>query len=182
MSASSFRSHVAQVAATIVLFLAALRLNDWLFLHLEFVPGINWVYLPAGMRLVCTLLFAEAGAIGLLLVSWYVSFMLFFPHDHERAFMGGIIAALAPYATYRAAQRFYGMDGMLSNLTPGRLLVLALLYSLASPLLHHLWFAWRGQTQLLDSFLVMFVGDLAGTLIVLYLLKLLLSLVPRRAD
>lgn len=179
MSPLNLRHQLAQVLATIVLFLAMLWLNDWLFRELEFARGINWVYLPAGMRLLCTLLFAEAGAIGLLLVSWYVSFVYFFPDDFDRAFVGGILAAIAPYATYRAASQFYGFQAGLRNLTPRRLLWLAILYSVASPLLHHLWFAWRGQTDLLRGFLAMFIGDLNGTLIVLYGIKGLLALAPQ---
>jgi len=177
----ALRHHAAQVLATIVLFLAMLWLNDWLFRRLEFAPGINYVYLPAGMRLLCTLLFAEDGALGLLLVSWLVDFLLFFPDDFDRSFVGGILAAAAPYLVYRIARRFYGLDATLRNLTPRNLLVLALAYSIASPLLHHLWFAWRGQHDLLRSFAAMAVGDLSGTLIVLYVLKGLLSLVPRKA-
>jgi hypothetical protein len=52
-------------------------------------------------------------------------------------------------------------------------------------LLHHLWFALRGQGDLLQGFLAMFVGDLAGTLIVLYGIKGVLALLPspeRRID
>jgi hypothetical protein len=167
------------VVVTIVMFLAMLAVNEWLFKRLEFAPGINWVYLPAGMRLLCTLLFAEAGAVGLLLVSWGVSFLIFFPHDFTRAFVGGIIASVAPYAVYRMARRLYGLGGSLANLTPGRLLVLSVVYAVASPLLHHVWFAFQGQDDLLAGFAAMFVGDLAGTLIVLYTMKLLLAVVPR---
>ena len=180
MASLNLRVQAGQVLATMALFLAMLWLNDWLFRRLEFAPGINWIYLPAGMRLLCTLLFAEAGAVGLLLVSWLVSFVFFFPHDPERAFMGGIIAAAAPYAVYRGASRFYGFEASLHNLTPGRLLVLAVAYAIASPLLHHLWFAWRGQGDLVHGFFAMFIGDLSGTLIVLYGIKGLLAL-GRRA-
>ena len=164
--------------ATIVMFSAMLAVNEWLFRWLEFAPGINLVYLPAGMRLLCTLLFAEAGALGLLLVSWAASFLLFFPGQFERPFWGGIIAAVAPYGVYLLARWRYGLHASLANLTPGRLLVLVVAYSLASPLLHHLYFAWAGQDALLRSFLAMFVGDLAGTLLVIYGIKALLSLVP----
>jgi hypothetical protein len=48
---------------------AMMAINEWLFTPFEFARGINWIYLPAGVRLLCTLLFAAAGAIGLLLVS-----------------------------------------------------------------------------------------------------------------
>lgn len=169
------------VLATMALFAATLAVNEWLFRRFEFAPGINWIYLPAGMRLLCTLLFAEAGAVGLLLVSWAVSFFLFFPHDFQRAFMGGILATLAPWLVYRGARRAWGLQSSLANLTPGRLLLLCVAYSFASPLLHHVWFALRGQDDLLAGFVAMFVGDLAGTLIVIYAVKGLLALLPRRA-
>lgn len=162
------------VLATMVLFAAMLALNEWLFRWLEFAPGINYVYLPAGMRLLCTLLFAEAGAVGLLLVSWGVDFLLMFPGQFDRAFWGGIVATVAPYGVYRLACWRYGLQSSLANLTPRRLLMLVLAYSVASPLLHHLYFAWRGQHHLLRGFFAMFVGDLAGTLIVIYGIRSLL--------
>lgn len=167
------------VLATIALFSALLAVNEWLFRQLEFVRGIHYIYLPAGMRLLCTLLFAEAGALGLLLVSWGVSFLVVFPGQFERPFVGGILSAAAPYLVYRAARQRWGLQASLENLTPRRLLVLVLAYSVASPLLHHAYFALSGQDQLLHGLAVMFVGDLLGTLIVIYGLKALLALMPR---
>jgi hypothetical protein len=175
------RHWLVQVLITIVLFTGMLALNVALFKALEFAPGISWIYLPAGMRLLCTLLFAEAGAVGLLIVSWLVSFEYFFPNDFERAFMGGLIATAAPYLVYLVARHFYGLDHSLRNLTSRRLLVLAFAYSVSSPLLHHLWFASRGQHNLVRGFVAMFVGDLTGTLIVLYALKGVLALLRRRS-
>ncbi|HYD77512.1 hypothetical protein [Ramlibacter sp.] len=175
----TLRLQIVQVIATMALFMAMLWINEWLFRSLEFAPGINWIYLPAGARLLCTLLFAEAGAIGLLIISWLVSFLIFFPHDPLRAFVGGILAALAPWLVYRGASWAWGLQASLRSLTPARLLLLALAYSIASPLLHHLWFALRGQDDLLRGFFAMFAGDLAGTLIVLYGIKGLLALMPR---
>ena len=168
------------VIATMALFVAALALNVLVFQGFEFAPGINWVYLPAGVRLFSTLMFAEEGAIGLLLVSWLVSFGYFFPDNQLRAFMGGIVAAAAPYLVYLAARQRWGLETSLTNLTPSRLLILAVCYSIASPLLHHIWFALQGQDHLVSGFVAMFVGDLNGTLLVIYGSKLLLSLLPGR--
>lgn len=181
MTLAEARLQFTLVLATILLFGATLALNEWLFRWMEFAPGINFVYLPAGMRLVCTLLFAEAGAVGLLLVSWWVSFFLFFPGQFERPFIGGIVAAAAPYLVYRGARHFLALEPTLRNLTPRGLLVLVLAYSVASPLLHHLYFALDGQERLLEGFAAMFIGDLTGTLIVVYGIKGLLALAPRRA-
>ena len=174
------RQHLAMIAATIVLFLAMLALNSWLFLRFEYAPGINWVFLPAGMRLLCLLLFGASGAIGLLLVSLGVNFLLFFPGDPQRSLVGAVVAAAAPYLVYRLAQLQFGLRPSLTNLTPLRLLACALAFAVAGPLLMHVYFALRGQhDHLLRGFLVMAAGDFNGTLIVLYLAKGLAHLLPR---
>jgi hypothetical protein len=98
-----------------------------------------------------------------------------------RSIAGGIIATVAPYACYRLARERYGLKASLTNLTPKRLLVLALAYSIANPLLHHIWFALQGDTHnLVKSFFMMCAGDLAGALIVLYSMKAALALMPAR--
>ncbi|MEX3910103.1 hypothetical protein AB4Y33_43085, partial [Paraburkholderia sp. BR14319] len=57
---------------------------------------------------------------------------------------------------------------------------LAVAYSVANPLLHHLWFALTGATEhFSESLFSMFVGDLAGTLILVYIVKGTLALLPR---
>lgn len=176
---SNTRLQLSMVVTTMVLFSLMLIVNEWLFTRLEFARGVNWIYLPAGMRLLCTLLFGEAGAVGLLLVSWLVCFFYFFPDDYVRSFMGGILAAAAPYLAYRLAQHFYGLEASLRNLSPKRLLGCVLGYAIASPLLHHIWFAVHGdKNALLQNFAVMAVGDLVGSLIVIYTMKFALSLVP----
>ncbi|MGO4332169.1 hypothetical protein AB4Z48_34520 [Cupriavidus sp. 2TAF22] len=178
------RLQLSMVFATIAMFVLTLALNEWLFRQLEFVPGINWVYLPAGIRLLSTLLFGEAGALGLLIVSWAVSFFYFFPNDFARAFMGGILASVAPYLVYRLARHSFGLHASLTNLTPARLLACVVAYAIASPLLHHIWFALHADhivpAELIRGFLVMFVGDLTGTLIVIYAMKAVLWLLPSR--
>ncbi len=173
------RLQLSMIVVTILAFIALLAVNEILFARLEFAPGINWIYLPAGLRLLCVLLFGTAGAIGLLIASWLVCFFYFFQDNYLRSFMGGVLAAAAPYFVYRVAQRFYGLDINLINLSPQRLLVCVLAYALASPLLHHLWFASQGQTgNLWSGFVVMAIGDLLGTLIVIYTIKFLLAALP----
>lgn len=173
---SNMQMKFAMAAGTAFLFLGAIGLNELLFARFEFAAGISWIYLPAGVRLLCTLLFAEAGALGILFASWFICFFYFFPDDPIRSFAGGILAALAPWLAYRLliAGR---IDSSLAGLGPWRLLGCALAFSIASPALHHFWFALQGQREgLLESFLVMASGDFVGTLIVLYTAKMVLSL------
>jgi hypothetical protein len=178
---TQLKLNLAMVAGTMALFIAALALNEALFGVFEFARGINWIYLPAGVRLLCTLMFGAAGALGLLLVSWLVCFAYFFPDDPVRSFAGGILASIAPYLVYLGAQYLFGLRASLANLSPARLLGCAVAFSLASPLLHHLWFAfYEHKTNLAASFAAMAVGDLGGTLVVLYGARALLARLPRR--
>lgn len=176
---SPLRLNLLMITATAALFVAALWLNELLFSRLEFVRGVNWIYLPAGVRLLCTLLFGGAGAIGLLLVSWAVCFFYFFPDDYVRSFMGGILASAAPYLVYRVMQSHAGLQATLRNLSPTRLLWCALAFAIASPLMHHIWFALSEPSRpLFRSFFAMAIGDLTGSLLVLYLGKAILALLP----
>jgi hypothetical protein len=164
-------------------FILSLWLNEVIFTHSEFVRGVNWIYLPSGVRLLSTLLLGGDGAIGLLIASWLVDFFYFFPHDPVRSIAGGIIATVAPYAVYRLAREWCGLRASLTNLTPKRLLVLAMAYSIANPLLHHLWFYLRGDTHDFGRrFIVMCIGDFVGAMIVLYAAKAILALLATRRD
>ncbi|QXZ10336.1 hypothetical protein KUF54_03535 [Comamonas sp. Y33R10-2] len=169
-------THFAMAAITAILFLIMLQLNMWLFSWLEFTAGVNWIYLPAGVRMLCTLLFAEAGAVGLLAVSWFVCFYYFFPDNWARSFTGGIVATLAPYGTFCIARHWLGLGSSLSQLTPTRLLALSAIYAFANALLHAGLNLVLGDGVQLGQFFVMMVGDFNGTLIVLYAFKALLML------
>lgn len=172
---------MAMVASTMAMYIGMVAVNDWLFARLEFARGIHWIDLPAGIRLLATLLFAEAGAIGLLLAGWLVYAFHIFPDDPAQALVGGVINAAAPFLVYCIARRAFGLNSSLTNLTPARLLALIFACSLVSPLLHHVWLALRGQDHLLQGFAVMFLGDLSGTLLIVYTVKIALALGLRGA-
>ena len=174
--------YCAMVMTTIVFFVAMVVLNELIFGSLEFVPGVNWIYLPAGARLLCTLLFAGAGGVGLLIASWLVCFFYIFPNDLVRSSWGAVVAAVAPYGMYRLARRWMGLGQALNNLTASRLLILSVLYALANAALHQIgcWLMGRGLHP--DRLLILLVGDLLGTLIVLYGAKLVLQLLPARSN
>ena len=176
---SSIRLNASMVVGSAVLFLLVFLANELIFssARFEFMRGINWIYLPAGMRLLCTLLFGGAGAIGILFASWITCVFYFFPDDPLRSFAGGIASAAAPYLVYLLAQRLYGLRASLQNLNAQRLLLLALAYSVTSPLMHHAWILLNGGS-IGPGFLVMVVGDLAGTLLVIYTMKLALAVIP----
>ena len=178
---SSLRLHFWSITGTVIAFVVSLWINQEVFTHTSFVRGINWIFLPSGVRLLSTLLVGVDGFLGLLLAGLLTDFLYWFPHDPVRAIAGAILGSAAPYLVYRIAREYYGLRASLTNLTPKRLLVLALAYSVANPLFHHLWFALTDTTEnFFQSLFSMFVGDLTGTLIMLYAMKGLLALLPKR--
>jgi hypothetical protein len=178
---ASLRLHSFSVVGTAVVFVLSLWINQEIFTHTEFVRGVNWIYLPTGVRLLSTLLLGADGASGLLVAGLLVDFCYFFPHDPVRAVVGAILSAVGPYAVYRLALERYDLRASLTNLTPRRLLVMALAVAITNPLLHHIWFALQGDTHnIVESFFMMFAGDLSGALIMLYIVKGILALLPRQ--
>ena len=176
---SQLRLQLAMVIGTVLIFLTANGINEWLFSRLEFASGMNWVFLPAGIRLLSTLVCGSAGALGLLISGFLLNFFHFHFSDPLRSIAGAFCGSAGPYLVYLFAARRYGFASSLAMLTPKRLLVLILLCSAASPAFHNLFFALHGGSDnILRSYVVMFIGDLTGTLIIIYTIKAALAVLP----
>ncbi len=168
---------ISAIACSAALYLAFFVLNDAFFSGLEFDIGVNWIFLPAGLRLLCTLLFGLEGALGLFIAGLIIIQFYFPTFDLITGIGAAFITAGAPYLVYRQAIS-RGLSPSLEKLTPKTLGILILIYAITSPLLHQLWFALRGfSPDSLSAFFAMFVGDLLGTLIIVYTIKLLLALI-----
>lgn len=155
------------VVITIVAFLALNRLNELLFLRFEQSNGINWVFIPAGIRLLATLLFGFAGFVGLLIAGLYLNFYHFDFPDTARAIYGAVAGAGGPYLAYLFAKHWFDLGPRLGNLTAPRLLFTGLLCGIASPAFHHAFIWVQTGTVNWTSLVAMMVGDLLGILIVL---------------
>jgi hypothetical protein len=169
------------IATAAAVYYVLALLQDVVFPNTEFIRGIGWIYLPAGARLLCPLLFGLPGAIGVLIGSWMVCFIHLYPDDPVRSIAGGISSAMAPYLVYLLAIHWFGMKASLSNLTSKRLLLLVPVFGVASPFMHHLWFWLHGDpVNITQGFVVMAVGDMAGALVVIYTLKFILGVATSR--
>lgn len=163
------------IAVSAALYFGFFRLNAYAFHAFQVHAGASWIFLPAGLRLLCTLVFGGEGAIGVLLASALIIAVDFPPMDPLTLMFTPLLSAGAPYLVYRLALRS-GMPATLEQLTPLKLAQLGVLYALASAGLHSIWFALRGvHPDLLGGFAAMFTGDLVGTLIMLYAMKILLA-------
>jgi hypothetical protein len=77
------------------------------------------------------------------------------------------------------AQQLYSLQAALTNLNAKKLFLLILACSIATPVLHHALLALNGYPIGLELF-VMILGDFFGILVLIYLLKWALWLVPSK--
>lgn len=163
------------IAVSAALYFGFFHLNAYAFHALEVHAGASWVFLPAGLRLLCTLLFGAEGAIGLWLASLAIVSFSMGQMDLVTALVSTVLSAGAPYLVYRLALRA-GLPDTLARLTPLKLAQLGIVYAFSNAALHSIWYALRGvHPDFLSGFVTMFIGDLAGTLIMLYAIKMVLA-------
>ena len=155
--------------------------NLWLTSSLVFGTGVNWVYLPAGLRLFLTLIFGLPGAIGIALASFLISYGGELSDDLTICIGTGLISGFAPYLARIFVLNNVKLDPDLGNLNLPKLLVCILVYALLSAGLHQFWYATVGidNAGTMNHFLAMFIGDVLGTLLLISCIKYSLDVLKR---
>jgi len=148
-------------------------INDWLTTHLSYGLGVNWIYLPAGLRLFLTLIFGLSGAVGIAIASFVICFFGQFPFELTTYIGIGLISGFAPYLARLFVMSNISISPDLSNLNLQKLAICILIYAALSSGLHQWWFVVRGldEAGTLNHFLVMMIGDVLGAVILIGLVK-----------
>lgn len=167
------------VAFVATAYLALSSVNGLWAERLSWSPGVSWLYLPAALRPLAVLLFGWRGAAGLF-VGGLLAMVLFedMPTSHMLAICA--VSALAPWVAVTLMLRYFGLPSRLDGLTPRHLLTIAFGCAALSVALHNL--VYWGTELHPDPFgglLPMFVGDIGGTLLVLYIARAALRLHAR---
>lgn len=172
-------STLITVAACAAVYSLFFFLNHLLFKHLEFARGVNWVFLPSGLRLSLVLIFLGWGALGIALASMAISYFGYGMSPLD-AVITGCISGLAPWLARRLCLDWLRIDPDIQHLNPTQLVQLGVVFSVISPLLHQLWYSWNGSsTHFVSDTGVMIVGDLLGTLLILFGLRLFIMWLRR---
>jgi hypothetical protein len=170
------------VAATAIVYFVLYQVNIILFGSLNYSHRVDWVFLPSGLRLTFVLLFALNGAIGIMLASTLLTYLLYFDGSYMNMFISGSLAGFAPLLARQIAIDFLKLDEDLLNFNSYELFKVSVLFAIVSPLIHQLWYFWTGRTDsFLKSVAVMMVGDWFGTVLVLASFGLTLRLIKPRA-
>jgi hypothetical protein len=167
------------IISTALLFLAINGFNEWMIGEFQFIPGVIWVSLPAGLCVLATLLLGAVGAAGILVAHLLLYFLRFKFVDLPHAFLSAAAQSAGPYLVYLFAERFYGLQASLANLTSKRLLFVIVVCSAICPALPSLVMSASGDTwDMLIQYLNMFAGNLVGALILAYILKAISAVLP----
>lgn len=173
-------SALAVVVGTAALWVALYKLNEWAFAFSSKTEAAAWIFLPAALRLVAVLVWGVAGALGLWLGAIVTASMVFGVAS-PMVIVAAPVNGLAPLLAVAVMRGPLALRPDLGGLSAGALAQLAVANATCSALLHSLVFFELGDPRAnpADIF-TMLIGDLVGTLVVLYALKLLLVALPGR--
>ena len=178
---SAFQEALETAALTLgvaVLFALFFKFNNWIFSDLVYRDGISWVFLPAGFRVILVLVLGLPGALGIALGSFYLDRDLI--HSSlSLVLFNGLVSGLTPYAILKLLGNGQRSGALLQSLSPQRLLQFILVFAAANAFMHQLGWTLLGRAHvnMMVDVWPMFIGDALGALLVLYSIKLMLSLV-----
>jgi hypothetical protein len=141
--------------------------NEHLLRSTEVASGVNWIYLPAGLRLCYVLVVPVQGTVAIFAAS-----LLMASRDPDlqwaHVLASACVTAAGPLLARMVSMHLLTIRPNLDNLTSGMLCVMAALFGVFSTSLHQAFYASIGRDQ---AWLSMWVGDTLGCLLCLYLLK-----------
>lgn len=156
---------------------AVSQFNAWLFAAAAHSLNAHWIFLPAAFRPLVILLHGKAGALGLVLGA-YLTLHGETNGDVVHAIIFSIILGLTPWLAVSLGQWILEIPPSLSGLRAQHIVVLCMLCAGANAvtLNGYLWMVGRLSTDLTHVAAV-FVGDLLGSAIILFLLSSTLAFV-----
>jgi hypothetical protein len=156
---------------------AAWWLNGYLFRHYEMTEGVNLIYWPHGLRVVLTLLFERYAVLGLGIGAYSVVSSIW-PDNWIMRWFAPMIGASAAYLAMRMLLPSQGgLPSRIKGLTPAMLIAIGTVSALINSGGHTALRIVSGiEGHHSGEFMSMFVGDLLGALLILYVLKLFLLL------
>ena len=143
----------------------------------QFSHSTSWFYLPSGVRLLLTLILMGPGALGVMLGTLAIDYIYHDSHDHLYNWVTASVAGLSAYVALLLAQRMFRLEATLARLSQLNLLGICMVFALVSPLMHQIWYRLNHNNEsFLSSFAVMALGDLGGSVLVLYAIQWLMRL------
>ena len=170
-----------EIIISAALYMAFFYFNQFITAPLEDARGVNWIFLPAGLRICLTLILNYSGAIGLAIASLLINYIGFYELDFTSTVGIAVICGVAPLLGRHFVIHNLKVRPDLSNISMRQLLVIIIAYSLLSSGLHQLWFTARGlDSGSWNHFVAMFCGDIVGSILFVAAIKYGIDLLKNR--
>ena len=158
-----------------------LKLNILLFSSISHSTSVTWIYLPSGLALIFVLIFGAVGAVAIALAAIPMCYYQHFNNDLFSALGSGLISGFSPWVAKRVCLDRQMIRVDLDQLKAPTLIKVVVIFAVFSSTLQQLFFTFRGLSEsLFTSLSVMAIGNIFGTMIVLYTAKLMLKLISKR--
>lgn len=164
----SFGAMILFAMGITTVWVALYQLNNWFFSEIYLNSFISWIFLPAAIRMFAVMINGWAGTLGLFFgaILTNLSQLEFEPLN---ALVLAGLSALGPLAAVHLCTRWLQLPVDFAGLQRSQLLVFAAAGALFNVIPHNLFFYMTGLSDdPWSGVLPMLVGDLSGTLIVLY--------------
>ena len=165
------------VGAVAIAWLLFFKLNSFIFSYLETNQFVSLVFMPAGIRLVSVLLLEEYAVIGLFIGALLTSPMT--SVNLTQILIISLISALNPYLAVHTTKYLLKIDNLLNNLSAKELILMGIFSAGLNCISHHLYFYLTDIRTSWADCASMFVGDLLGISIMLFLFSMGLKFIRR---
>lgn len=155
------------------------QINAWVFAATAVSEQVSWVFLPAALRMLAVMLLEWTGVLGIIAGSAWVGWY-WLGLEGQALIVLSALSGLGPMAAYLLCRRLMRVPADLTRLSARQLLVFAVVGAATTSLSHQVyWHSLEPSDDEVSDLIPMFVGDLVGTLLVLYLAAFLIRLLRR---
>jgi hypothetical protein len=168
-----YQEKIIWLALCAPLFAATHLANAWLFDHISVSNHINWIYLPAFLRVAYVLILGPVWGFTAI----FVGSSLLGASFNENQLQASLNAGASAIGPVLALVLFRLLkERSLRIAQPSDLMQMCLLYALINAVVHHFCWAYQQPEQLLSvsQLPIMVIGDLAGALLGAFLFTLLM--------
>jgi hypothetical protein len=168
-----YQEKIIWLALCAPLFAATHLANAWLFDHISVSNHINWIYLPAFLRVAYVLILGPVWGFTAI----FVGSSLLGASFNENLLQASLNAGASAIGPVLALVLFRLLkERSLRIAQPSDLMQMCLLYALINAVVHHFCWAYQQPEQLLSvsQLPIMVIGDLAGALLGAFLFTYLM--------
>ncbi len=155
------------------LYVAFFLVNQTVLGSFEHAQGINWIFLPAGFRVLLVLILGLPGALGIVLGNLWLD-QAHLADNLLPILMAALVSGLGPWAVRQWMISHGLLDRQLQHITAARLINFVLIYAAVNAVFHQFirWNFQFSESKPWVDIWPMFVGDVVGAMAVLYAFRL----------